>query len=348
MLKRRLLLWSALLAPGILLLALALREPSAPVWPVPEVGRADADSSYTDVHYWLRDAQGGPLYKVTAAQLDQYAEDRRASVQAPRVQWLEPDFKDSWAHARHGEIRELQIALRDEVEILLAPARHSPTLLRGSALVLDTAQRRIRSAATVSLAQADAVMHGTGLQYRFDATAGELERDVHARQFPAPAQPPTYGLLTQILNRAFGAAHAQEPPADTLDLTADRMSWDARQRVYVYHGNVRAALDTMVLRAEKVTAYANEHRVQVLHAEGNAIWTQTLDSGKPLRAQAGSIHYQFEDRRAILRHAVHIKVGEDSFAGDHLVYLLDEERLDTSSEGSKPGRVRLQLNTEPE
>ena len=338
---------AALLALGIALPVLLLQEPPAPPRPIQEVGHADADSSYTNVHYWMRDAQGGPLYKVTAAQLDQYADDRRARVQAPQVRWLEPDFKDSWARARHGEIRQLQIALRDEVEILLAPARHVPTLLRGSALVLDTAQRQIRSSATVSLAQADAAMRGTGLRYRLDATAGELRRDVRARQFPAHAQSPTYGLLTQVLNRAFGSAHAQEPSAGTLDLTADRMSWDARQRVYVYHGNVRASLDTMVLRADKVTAHADESHVQVLHAEGNAVWTQTLDSGKPLHAWADSIYYQFQKRRAILRKDVRMKVGEHSFAGDHLVYLLDEERLETSSEKSDPGRVRLRLRTEP-
>ncbi len=338
---RRLL--AALLAFGIVLPA-----PAATDRPMQEVGRADADSSYTDVHYWMRDAQGGPLYKVSAAQLDQYVDDQRVRVQAPQVQWLEPDFKDSWARARHGEIRKLQIALHDEVEILLAPTHHAPTLLRGSSLVLDTAQQKIRSTATVSLAQADAAMRGSGLQYRLDATAGALERDVHARQFPAPVQPPTYGLLTQVLNRAFGAAHAQEPPAETLDLTADRMSWDARQRVYVYHGNVRASLDTMVLHADKVTAHANEHRVQVLHAEGNAVWTQTLDSGKPLRARAGSIYYQFQTRRAILRKDVRMTVGKHSFAGEHLVYLLDEERLETSSGQSTPSRVRLHLHTEPQ
>lgn len=343
---KRLLLLAAVLAFSILASALLRDTPPAPVRPVPEVGHAAADSSYAGVRYWMRDAQGAPLYKVTAAQLDQYVADQRARVQAPQVQWLEPEFRDSWARARHGEIRELQIALRDEVEILLAPAHRDPTLLRGSTLVLDTAQRQIRSAATVSLAQAGAAMHGTGLLYRFDATAGALERDVRVRQFPASAQPPTYGLLAQVLARAFGTAHAQEPLADTLDLTAEQMSWDARQRVYVYHGNVRAALGTMVLRAAKVTAHADERRVQTLHAEGDADWTQTLDSGKPLHAKAGSIYYQFRKRRVILRKNVRMTVGEHSFAGDHLVYLLDEERLETSSDRSAPGRVRLRLRTE--
>ena len=178
---------------------------------------------------------------------------------------------------------------------------------------------------------------------------GTLKQDVKVRQFPPDGQQPTQALLQKVLEEAFGVAHAQETPEDTLDLSADRMEWDAQKEVSVYHGNVRAKQGEMILLADRLTVISDNDRVQALHAEGNARWTQILDSGKPLRANAGSILYQIRQRKAVMKKNVDLRVDSHQFTGEEVVYLIDEERVQTpatrkpSELGPDPAENRLRL-----
>ena len=124
------------------------------------------------------------------------------------------------------------------------------------------------------------------------------------------------------------------------------MEWDAQKEVSVYHGNVRATQGEMVLLADRLTVHAEGDRVQALHAEGNARWTQVLDSGKPLRANAGSIFYQIPQRKAILKKDVNLRVDSHHFTGSEVVYLIDEERVETPVTRKPSDRVRIRLKTD--
>ncbi len=318
----------------------------APTASYSTIGDPEAESSYTDVRYWMRDAQGQLLYRVIATHLDQYSEDSHILLEEPYIQWQEPAFADSWAASLRGEIRDLEIILHDAVEVLLQSDHHAPVLMRGRALTLDTERQRIRTDAPVQLSQPEAVMQGIGLDYRLHEEAGTLIHDVRARQFPDRAHPPTYETLARLVEQVFDAAHAEEASTHTLDLSADRMEWDTRRKIYVYHGNVRATLGDMVLQADKLTAHSDDERIQTLHAVGHAVWNQTLESGQRLQARAGDILYQLTQNRAILKEDVHMRVGDHEFTGEHLTYLIDEERLETAADGESQDRIKLQLQVD--
>ena len=264
----------------------------------------------------------------------------------PRLHWLDPAYENSTASARHGEIRELRVVLNGDVELQLDPPDHPPALMHGESLTLNSEHERVYSDQAVVVSQSHAVMRGVGLDYRLDGSGGRLERDVKVRRFPPDAQPPTRALLEKVLKEAFGVAHAQETPEDTLDLSADRMEWDSQKEVSVYHGNVRAKQGEMVLLADRLTVHSDDDRVQALHAEGNARWTQILDSGKPLRASAGSILYQIRQRKAILKENVHLRVDAHQFTGEEVIYLIDEERVETPATRKPSERVRIRLKTD--
>ena len=337
----------------ILLLAAAL---AVGLWtlarvPTPEEAaqtpdRETPENSYLNVRHRIRDLQGELLYEVAAEQLDQYPDSQILRLDLPRLHWLDPAYENSAASARHGEIREFQVVLNGNVELLLDPPDHSSTLMRGESLILDSEHERVYSDQAVVVSQSHAVMRGIGLDYRLDGSGGSLEQDVKVRRFPPDAQPPTQTLLKKVLEEAFGTAHAQETPEETLDLSADRMEWDAQREVSVYHGDVRAKQGGMLLLADQITVHAKDDRVQALHAEGNARWTQTLNSGKPLHANAGSIYYQIRQRKAILKKNVDLRVNAHQFTGEEVVYLIDEERVETPVTHKPSERIRIRLKTD--
>ncbi|MCY4611359.1 MAG: lipopolysaccharide transport periplasmic protein LptA [Gammaproteobacteria bacterium] len=336
------LLLAAALAVGLWALARMPAPQEANLTPDREI----PENSYMKVRHRIRDLQGELLYEVAAERLDQYPDSQVLRLDLPRLHWLDPAYENSAASARHGEIREFQVVLNGDVELQLDPPDHSPALMHGESLTLDSGHERVYSDQVVVISQSHAVMRGIGLDYRLDGSGGQLERDVKVRQFPPDAQQPTQALLQKVLEEAFGAAHAQEPPEDTLDLSADRMEWDAQKEVSVYRGNVRAKQGEMTLLADQLTVISNEDRVQALHAEGNARWIQVLNSGKPLHASAGSILYQIRQRKATLKKNVDLRIGAHQFTGEEVIYLIDEERVETSTTRKSDERIRIRLKTD--
>lgn len=307
--------------------------------------RETPENSYLQVRHRIRDLQGELLYEVAAERLDQYPDSQVLRLVLPRLNWLDPAYENSAASAQHGEIREFQVVLNGGVELQLNPPDHSLTLMHSESLTLDSEHERVYSDQVVVVSQSHAVMRGVGLDYRLDGSGGQLERDVKVRRFPPDAQQPTQALLQKVLEEAFGAAHAQETPEDVLDLSADRMEWDAQKEVSVYRGNVRAKQGEMILLAEQLTVISDDDRVQALHAEGNARWTQILNSGKPLRASAGSILYQIRQRKAIMKKNVDLRVDAHQFTGEEVIYLIDEERVETPTTRKPDERIRIRLKT---
>ena len=336
---------------GRLALALLLPAAVAALWylvhvprpgePVRAFDREVPENSYMQARYRMRDSQGELLYEVATARLDQFAESRILSLDRPRLRWLNPDFRNSSASARSGKIEKFRVTLIEDVMLRLTSLEHSPALIRSDFLVLDEEGRRIHTDQAVVVSQAHSVLRGTGLNYQVDGSGGRLD-DVHVRQIPSSRQKPTQMLLERILEEAFSAAYAEEE--DALDLTAERMEWDAQEKTSVYYGDVRATQGDMTLTADKLTVHSDGAKVQSLHAEGNAHWTQTLGSGKPLRADAGSISYQVSTRKVVLKQDVDLRVGAHQFTGEEVTYLLDEERLETPVAGEPSERVHLRLD----
>ena len=346
MLSPRALLLALLAVSAAGLLLLRGDGDGAPA-PAP-VGRVDADSSYERVRYRVRGPEGRLQYEIRAGGIDQYLGERRVQLARPQLRWLRDGFRNSWATARRGELREPEIRLQEAVEILLVAPERAPALIRSPDLTLDLRAERLRTARPVTVGDAGAVLRGTGLDYDLAAGTGRLERAVRSRRYPRPVGSDYRALLARILSFPLTAARAAEDapaPADAdapLDLSADRVEWDHARRVAVYRGRVRAAQGSLRLRADRLTVRLDEaDAVRELHAEGGGRWEQTLASGRALRAQAESIRYLPQERRAVLERAVRLDSGGHEFRGARLVYLLDEERVETPAGADE--RVRLRL-----
>lgn len=338
-----------LLAASAALLLLLRGGGGGEAAPAP-VGRVDADSSYERVRYRVRGPEGRLQYEIRAGELDQYLGSRRVRLTRPQLRWLRPGFRDSWATARRGEIQEPEIRLQEAVEILLVAPERAPALIRSPDLTLDMRAERLRTARPVALGDAAAVLRGTGLDYDLAAGSGRLESAVRSRRYPRPGGSDYRALLARILSfplaaaRAAGEAPAVPDAEAPLDLSADRVEWDRARRTAVYRGRVRAAQGSLRLSADRLTVRLDEaDAVRELHAEGRGRWEQTLASGQALQAEADSIRYLPQERRAVLERRVRLDSGGHEFRGARLVYLLDEERVETAPAAGGDERVRLRL-----
>ena len=341
----RLLLGAGVLASAGLLL-LALRAPAPAPMAAPVVGHVDADSSYEEVSYRVYGPGGGAQYELQSGQVDQYLGDGRVRLHAPRLQWREPALRGSWATAQRGELHARTLHLRGTVEAFLRPAAGDPALVHSENLTLDGAQERLRGPqATTTIAHPAALMQGRDLDWQLGLGTGSLRRAVRGRYALQGAASGGYPrLLERLLAFSLPAAQAAPAADDALEIEADEMSWDTARRTAVYRGNVRARRGAeMTLDAERLTVLLEEHGgIRALHAEGGNRFTQTLDSGRTLQARARSIRYLLPERKVVLRDAVTLTDGRQEFAGSHLVYLLEEERIEAAADGG-PGRARVRI-----
>ncbi len=340
------LLLGVLLASSAVLLW-SLRD-AAP--PPPQLGDAAADNSFSQVSYQMRDAQGLPVYRIFAEQLDQFSESQQVLLQQPHLAWLSHGYENSWGKAERGVIRQSTLELREAVTLMVERPNGSPALLQGASLVLEPDEDRIHSTQEVILSSPQTTMRGTGLEYWMARGGGRLHKDVLTRHFSTLLDSPSYPLLRQIAEAGFSAAHAADDTGD-LEVSADQIEWDINKKIYVYRGNVRAMRDTLVLAADTLSVFSEDGKVQRLLAEGDATWTQRLDSGDPMHATAEQISYEISHRKVVLKQQVELRSGDVEFAGDKVIWLLDENRI---AAGATPGdqgkqkrqRVRIRLNTD--
>ncbi len=316
---------------------------------LPQLGARSANNSFSHVRYQMRDMQGEIIYQILAERLDQFAQSQQIQLAKPRVEGLSQGHEDSWSEAERGVIDKRQLQLIGDVSIMLHSSRQSPLLIHSSSLRLEPDQKRIRTSQDVTISSAQTSMRGTGLEYRLDEQTGVLHGNVTTLHFSTGLREPTYPLLKQVAEATFASAHAAEHNSEYLEINADRMEWDIDKKVYVYSGNVRATRDTLVLAADRVVVLSGDGKVKTLRAEGDARWTQQLDSGEPMLATAEQISYEIANRIVVLRRNVQLQSGEVEFAGDHVIWLLDENRIATSAGEKSPKkkqrqRVRIRLN----
>lgn len=331
------------------LLAMLLQTPSGETEELSVVGHADADSSYEGVRYRVHDEQGKPQYAISTRQIDQYLDRRQADLRAPRLLWLEQELEGSWATALRGSLEDSNLLLTGSVEVFLQPAGQEQMLIHSHDLELDGTQQWLRSARSMTTLSRQATqIRGRHLDWKIAEGNGSLHQDVRARHHLDPEGPAEYAsLLERLLAFSLPAAHAESRTDDILEVEADKIEWDTNRRKVLYQGSVQAYRgQRMRLESDHVTvSLGTDGSMDSLHAEGRNQFTQKLDSGNTLRAQAESIFYYPREQRIVLDRAVSLSDGRQEFSGNHLVYLIGEERISSEDSGKddESGRIRIRI-----
>ncbi|HAF55427.1 MAG TPA: lipopolysaccharide transport periplasmic protein LptA [Thauera sp.] len=157
-------------------------------------------------------------------------------------------------------------------------------------------------------------------------------------------------LLTALFSTAIALAgasqHAQAEKADRdqpVNIEADRLTVDDRNKVHIFEGNVILTQGTLVIRGDKlvVTQDAAGFQNGVATASGNRLATfrQRRDgSTEYVEGEAERIEYDSRSEKAKLFNRAKVTSGGDQVIGHYIEYdAITENYLATNAPGSKPG-----------
>ncbi|MBD1389889.1 lipopolysaccharide transport periplasmic protein LptA [Neiella sp. HB171785] len=146
--------------------------------------------------------------------------------------------------------------------------------------------------------------------------------------------------------------------AEKVEISANQNAFDIKANVLKYTGDVKVAQGTMQIFADNLTILnANQEGQQVLVADGAPVrYSQVLDNGKVMDAQADKMRYELNSRILLLTGNAQVMQEDSLVKGDRIRYNLDKQLLeaDGNADGNKrvttifiPEQVKQQLDDKP-
>jgi lipopolysaccharide export system protein LptA len=137
------------------------------------------------------------------------------------------------------------------------------------------------------------------------------------------------------------AAENQKPTAnESIEVVAQKMDADKKQRTALFSGNVVATRGEMTLYAEQLTLFfaeqgerGSQQRVERIEARGKVC---VVEGGRI--AKADELDYRQTEQEIVLRTNVSIQEGENLVTGDEII--LDLRQNQTQVKSSEGGRIR--------
>lgn len=145
-------------------------------------------------------------------------------------------------------------------------------------------------------------------------------------------------LILPLAVMAQGKADFKQP----MEVESSHEQFDIKNNKLVLTDNVVIRQGTLLIKADRLEASASENGKQAdtFIAEGSpATYTQTLENGNEISAQANKITYFQAEQRLELSGNAQIAQGTSSSSGDTIVYDLAEQTISASSSDSDNGRV---------
>lgn len=165
-------------------------------------------------------------------------------------------------------------------------------------------------------------------------------------------------LITSLLALLLALPSSAASP-DFLErvlITAERNSADLKRNQVVYQGNVQVTQGSMNINAEKLTVTnISRQGPEQLLAEGKpARFSQLLESGQAMQAQADNIRYDVAKRELLLTGNAQLSQQDSLLQAEEIRYNLELQQLQV--EGGKQGvtsifmpqQVQQQLEKQPD
>ena len=127
-----------------------------------------------------------------------------------------------------------------------------------------------------------------------------------------------------------------------MEVESSQEQLDIKNNRLVLTDNVIIRQGTLLIRADRLEASASENAEQAdtFVAEGSpATYSQTLDAGNQINAEANKITYFQGEQRLELSGNARISQGSSSSSGDLIIYDLDNQTVTATSSGEEDSRV---------
>lgn len=127
-----------------------------------------------------------------------------------------------------------------------------------------------------------------------------------------------------------------------MEVESSQEELDIKNNRLVLTDNVVIRQGSLLIRADRLEASASESAEQadIFIAEGTpATYSQTLDDGNEINAEAKKITYFQAEQRLELSGDARISQGSSSSSGSLITYDLDKQTVTASSSGEEDSRV---------
>lgn len=147
-----------------------------------------------------------------------------------------------------------------------------------------------------------------------------------------------------LLLLTCGTAVGQQDRSLPINLEADRVTFDDRQGISTYHGNVIFTQGVTRLTGDTITVYRKDGEADRAVAVGNPAYFFDIDEqGREVEGEANTIDYQVGSGVALFLGNAKMRQDKDRFSGEKITYDSRRERVDASSEGGS-GRIKAILH----
>lgn len=108
--------------------------------------------------------------------------------------------------------------------------------------------------------------------------------------------------------------------------------------VMEFTGGFRLNQGSLQIQSESARVFRSDKgellRIELIGSP--AVWTEQLDDGSPLRAQAGRIDYDLDSQRVTLERNARVQKAGDELAADNIIYDLNTQQLEAGGNEDEP------------
>ncbi|MCE3036610.1 lipopolysaccharide transport periplasmic protein LptA [Helicobacter sp. faydin-H20] len=144
-------------------------------------------------------------------------------------------------------------------------------------------------------------------------------------------------FLLLFLNVAFG---------EFLEVVAEKFTGDNLKGISVIEGNVDIKKGEDRLRADKVTIYTKENKLQEVYAEGNVDFMITTPDSRKIKGKSKSLRYDALQTQYHLLGDVHAQEEgkENSLNGDEVIVNKETGYMNVVGNKNKPARLIFNID----
>lgn len=148
-------------------------------------------------------------------------------------------------------------------------------------------------------------------------------------------------------NSVFALATDSQQP---INIIADKATIDDASGTAIYEGNVIITQGSIEMKSAKVTLnYTAKQTLDKVIAEGDPVtFKQTPEGGKEdIHAKAKRMEYLADKNTIHLTQQAELSQGQDSFAGEHISYNIQDGIIRADKGGSEKGRISVVIQPRP-
>ena len=143
------------------------------------------------------------------------------------------------------------------------------------------------------------------------------------------------------------AIASSEDTQQPITIEADRAVLDEKKQTSTYTGNVILKQGDIEVRADTITVYSREGRLQRVIAEGDPVhYKQQQQKDDDIRGVSQRMEYEAESNRVLLLGGAELWQGGNRFSGERIQY--DPEQEKVIATGGLNSTKRVQIILQPQ